>query len=78
MHRRDGYRCVVCGAYVSEDEKMHHEPCGIYKSDEIQKAVTLCNACHYNRHNGLQSAQIREICVDYLRGIYGTLGAKKE
>nr|DAM11268.1 MAG TPA: GTPase [Caudoviricetes sp.] len=57
---------------------MHHEPCGVYKSDEITKAVTLCQRCHYIRHHTGDAANVRGKCVNYLRALYGDLGAKKE
>lgn len=78
VHERDGYKCIVCGSYIDDREKMHHEPCGIYKSDEITKTVTLCERCHYERHHGAKSAEIRTKCVAYLQSLYGDAGARKE
>lgn len=77
VHRRDGGRCIVYGEYVEPGVKFHHEPCGVYKSDEISKAVLLCNRCHYARHH-TRAAEIREQCVAYLQRLYGSLGARKE
>ena len=42
IYERDGGTCVWCGAPIEYGVKHHHEPCGIYKSDEIEKAVMLC------------------------------------
>lgn len=78
IHDRDDYRCVVCGQEVEEGEKFHHEPCGIYKSDEETKAVLLCEKCHKKRHFTDQAAEIRDQCVQYLRSLYGDKGAMKE
>ena len=46
IYERDGGTCVWCGAPIEYGVKHHHEPCGIYKSDEIEKAVMLCPSCH--------------------------------
>lgn len=78
IHLRDHYRCAACGQEVEEGEKFHHEPCGIYKSDEITKGVLLCNGCHYKRHFTDAALEIQDKCVQYLRGLYGDAGAKKE
>lgn len=78
VYRRDDGNCVLCGAYVEEGTKFHHEPCGVYKSDEIEKAVLLCPACHYARHHTSQAGKIRDICCLYLKRLYGDKGAKKE
>lgn len=78
VHDRDWNKCIVCGAYVPRGEKFHHEPCGVYKSDEAEKAVTLCSQCHFDRHHGTKAAEVRQKCVDYLRKLYGEAGAKRE
>lgn len=76
---RDGHVCVCCGAWVPDGQKEHHEPCGVYKSDEIEKVVTLCYSCHQKRHNaGNESVAVRNACVSYLRGLYGEKGAVRE
>ena len=71
IHTRDHDRCVVCGAWVHPSVKFHHEPCGVDKSDEIEKGVVLCRECHFERHNGKNSQEIRKKIVDYLKGLYG-------
>jgi hypothetical protein len=78
IHIRDHYQCVVCGQEIDEGEKFHHEPCGIYKSDEITKGVLLCEKHHYGRHFTKNALEIQDKCVQYLRRLYGEKGAKKE
>lgn len=67
---RDHEHCIICGAYVPEGTKSHHEPQGADKSDEKEKMATLCNGCHYERHFGKCSQEIREKIINYLRGLY--------
>ena len=71
IFERDGHKCVVCGRWVAVGFKFHHEPCGIDKSDEIEKGVVLCRECHFERHNGKNNQEIRKKIVDYLKGLYG-------
>lgn len=71
IHGRDHDKCVVCGAWVHPSVKFHHEPCGINKSDEEQKGVVLCAVCHFQRHNGTNSREIRGRIEAYLDNIYG-------
>ncbi len=70
IHIRDHNQCVVCGAWVNPAKKFHHEPCGINRSDEIGKGVVLCDICHFQRHNGKNSGEIREKIREYLRKCY--------
>ena len=51
-------------------KKFHHEPCGVNRSDEEQKGVVLCDICHFQRHNGKNSGEIREKIREYLRKCY--------
>lgn len=60
--------CIVCGCQI--DNEWHHEPCGIGKSDEIEKGVRLCRSCHRQRHDGPNSIEIRQICEWYLQKTY--------
>lgn len=70
IHERDGDKCVYCGCYVDRGEKFHHEPCGAgVKSDEIEKGVTLCKKCHFERHFGAVQ-EYKKKCEDYLDSIY--------
>jgi len=70
IHTRDHDRCVVCGAWVHPSVKFHHEPCGVNRSDEEQKGVVLCDACHFQRHNGKNSAKYRQKIREYLQKCY--------
>ena len=70
MHTRDHERGVVCGAWVHPSVKFHHEPCGVNRSDEEQKGVVLCDICHFQRHNGKNSGEIREKIREYLQKCY--------
>lgn len=66
---RDGGKCIKCGAYVPEGTKPHHEPQGALKSDEINKMVTLCNKCHFNRHHSALAGELKIFCREYLQKI---------
>lgn len=70
IHTRDHDRCVVCGAWVHPSVKFHHEPCGVNRSDEEQKGVVLCDACHFQRHNGKNSTEYRQKIQEYLQKCY--------
>lgn len=72
IHKRDGDRCIIksCRRFVDPGEKFHHEPCGADKSDEIEKGVTLCQYCHYERHHGKRLSEIKQECKEYLRVLY--------
>lgn len=71
IHERDHHKCVICGRYVSPTEKFHHEPPGAGRSDEIEKGVTLCLACHAERHFSANCNAIRDEIRLYLAKIYG-------
>lgn len=71
IHARDNDRCIVCGCWVHPEVKFHHEPCGVSKSDEIEKGVVLCDECHFERHNGKKSREVKEIITEYLKKKYG-------
>lgn len=70
IYERDGGVCVICGRFVLPGTKFHHEPCGAEKSDEIAKAVILCNECHYQRHHG-KVKEYRQKAMEYLYDLYG-------
>ncbi len=70
IHKRDGHRCIYCGAAVDPGEKFHHERAGL-KSDVIEEGVTLCYRCHQQRHAGANSSSVRKKCRDYLIKLYG-------
>lgn len=71
IFERDGYACIVCGRYVSENRKFHHEPNGQNKSDEITCGVVLCDQCHRLRHDSAQLKNIKAKCEMYLKKLYG-------
>ncbi|MGN0946725.1 MAG: hypothetical protein ACI4N8_09565 [Megasphaera sp.] len=77
IYERDDGHCIWCGAPIEYGVKYHHEPCGIYRSDEETKVVMLCPRCHFVRHHQ-EPAVAREVCVDYLHRLYGEKGALKE
>lgn len=67
VYERDQHKCVVCGRWVEDGHKPHHEPPGFgRKSDEIGKMVLLCDACHYERHHGKNAAAIQDEIERYL------------
>lgn len=70
---RDRHSCIVCKKWVEDGIKPHHEWAGNgRKSDSLDKMVLLCNECHYERHHGKRSAEIRRICREYLEARYET------
>lgn len=71
IHERDGHHCIVCHAYVPDDVKFHHEPCGPYKEDRIECGVVLCDRCHFERHNGLGGIKVKFKVEEYLNSLYG-------
>lgn len=67
VFERDNHECVVCGRWVEDGIKPHHEPCGAgRKSDELNKMVLLCNECHFERHHGKHSRDVEKIIEQYL------------
>ncbi|WP_094607749.1 hypothetical protein SPSIL_008890 [Sporomusa silvacetica DSM 10669] len=72
IHERDDHTCIIdgCGRYVSDKEKFHHEPQGNDKEDRIECGALLCYKHHIERHRGMNSAAIRQQCVDYLQRKY--------
>lgn len=75
IHERDNYTCVIpgCRGYVPIEEKWHHEPCGPYKEDVIEKGCLLCYKHHQERDNK-NSEPIRQHCEDYLNELYHERG----
>jgi 5-methylcytosine-specific restriction endonuclease McrA len=49
VHRRDGYRCRLCG---EEDVELHVHHCTYenYAQERFEDLITLCNVCHGNFH----------------------------
>lgn len=70
VYVRDNHSCVVCGSWVEDGVKPHHEPCGAgRKSDELNKMVLLCGSCHYERHHGKGAVRVREAVDRYLESV---------
>jgi hypothetical protein len=71
IHERDGYRCIIkgCGRHVLLGEKFHHEPCGAYKEDRIEKGCCLCYL-HHQMRESKDGADIKRQCEEYLAGLY--------
>lgn len=73
VYKRDGHCCVVCGRWVEEGHKYHHEPAkGKGGQDIIEHAALLCDDCHYIRHHGANGWKVRESVEKYLNEKYGT------
>lgn len=68
VYKRDNHECIICGAWVEDGVKPHHEPQGSRKSDELDKMVLLCMRCHHERHSGKKSEEIRLQVEKYLQG----------
>lgn len=71
VYERDKGCCVCCGRYVEEGVKSHHEPPKSQGGQDIEEnMVTLCNECHYKRHNTAEGRQIKDKCERLLRWLY--------
>ena len=66
IFERDNHKCVVCGRWVKDGAKFHHEPSGAKKSDELNKGAVLCDDCHFDRHFTRRSNKVRQRVRDYL------------
>lgn len=69
ISERENHECALCGAYVEEGVKAHHEPQGALKSDEEDKMLLLCMKCHYKRHNTPEGEAIKAKCKEYLSNL---------
>ena len=66
VYERDQHKCVVCGRWVQDGVKPHHEPCGSgRKSDEFWKMFLLCDECHYKRHHTGEAMSIKDKIIRY-------------
>jgi 5-methylcytosine-specific restriction endonuclease McrA len=54
IHRRDGYRCRMCGAGGVELH-VHHRTYDTYAEERLEDLITLCRSCHDLFH-GLSEA----------------------
>ena len=72
VYERDGHCCVVCGRWVEDGHKAHHEPAKSKGGqDVIEHLVLLCDKCHYTRHHGTNGYAVREAAENYLNAKYG-------
>lgn len=81
IHERDGDTCIIkgCGRFVLPDEKFHHHPFGINKTDRVECGCLLCQHCHHQLHFGENSQAYKHECEEYLRNLYpGYYGATSE
>ena len=65
----DGDKCIICGRWVSRQEKFHHEPAGALKSDETDKGAVLYMDCHHKRHHTEECNAIKVKVEAYLYSI---------
>jgi hypothetical protein len=49
VHRRDGYRCRLCGR-DDVDLHVHHCTYENYAQERLEDLITLCSACHHDFH----------------------------
>ena len=49
VHRRDRYRCRLCGSCDSELH-VHHSSYANYAEERLEDLITLCSACHQRFH----------------------------
>jgi len=49
IHRRDGYRCRMCGR---DDVQLHvhHRTYATYAEERLEDLITLCRSCHEHFH----------------------------
>jgi 5-methylcytosine-specific restriction endonuclease McrA len=49
VHRRDGYRCRLCGR---DDVELHVHHCTYenYAQERLEDLITLCPVCHRDAH----------------------------
>lgn len=45
-HKRDGYRCQICGLFKEKLEAHHIIPWRITHNDDLNNLLTLCHKCH--------------------------------
>ena len=49
IHRRDGYRCCLCGC-SDVQLHVHHRTYATYAEERLEDLITLCRCCHENFH----------------------------
>ena len=50
VHRRDGYRCRLCGRDDDVQLHVHHCTYANYAEERLEDLITLCSACHERFH----------------------------
>jgi 5-methylcytosine-specific restriction endonuclease McrA len=55
IHRRDEYRCRLCGR---DDIELHVHHCTYdnYAQEKLEDLITLCSACHHKAHFGSEAS----------------------
>jgi hypothetical protein len=49
VHRRDGYRCRLCGR-DGVQQHVHHRTYKTYAEERLEDLITLCRTCHEHFH----------------------------
>jgi len=49
IHRRDGYRCRLCG-HDDVQLHVHHRTYATYAEERLEDLITLCRSCHAHFH----------------------------
>jgi hypothetical protein len=49
IHRRDGYRCRLCGRDGAQLH-VHHRTYATYAEERLEDLITLCRSCHEHFH----------------------------
>ena len=49
IHRRDGYRCCLCGDNDAQLH-VHHNNYANYAQEKLEDLITLCSSCHQRFH----------------------------
>lgn len=68
---RDDQICQLCG---SPGQALHHiilGGMGCKKDNSSQNIITLCEPCHRKCHNGKQTQEYQQMCIEWSRGKYG-------
>jgi len=69
---RDDDKCILCHAWVNNQEKFHHAKKNGLKSDVIEEGVVLCMDCHKKMHDTGETKNIKHKIIRYLSGLYPT------
>ena len=55
VHRRDGYRCCLCGG-KDVQLHVHHRTYSTYAEERLEDLITLCGSCHWRFHFSSQAS----------------------